>query len=371
MIDVKDYITLAIHTPAFAMHVKALLAEHGVDAKLEDFVSFKSQIIVAQRIKIPAKDLPVSLKVLESVDCYQIGNLQNKITGLSGKLLIPVDFSDLSMTSVSLGFKMAFRLNLKPILLNIQTTIGFGVDVLRDGDNSRNNKECQHASFNGLERMIALKNEIRKMQKQGALPPLKFKSDFRHGIPEESILEYCKEQRPEMIVMTTRDKKRKGEELVGSVTAEVLDSSRFPVFAIPEHCRVQSIEEIENLVFFCNLENNDIISLDYFLRIFGYPQCSITLIYLESKKPKGGSNQKRLDSFLAFCKGNYPQILFDSILLPLGHNDISLDEILNQKNIDAMVMPIKKVSLLSRLFRPNIAHKSLFNRDIPIFTIPV
>ena len=41
-----------------------------------------------------------------------------------------------------------------------------------------------------------------------------------------TIVEYAKENKPEMIVMGTRGAGKKEKELIGSVTAEVLDSCR-------------------------------------------------------------------------------------------------------------------------------------------------
>lgn len=57
---------------------------------------------------------------------------------------------------------------------------------------------------------------------------------MREGIPEEEVLRYTKEYRPRIIIMGTRGKSQKDIDLIGSVTAEVIERSRVPVLAIPE-----------------------------------------------------------------------------------------------------------------------------------------
>ena len=67
-------------------------------------------------------------------------------------------------------------------------------------------------------------------------------------MPEETIVEYAKENKPEMIVMGTRGAGKKEKELIGSVTAEVLDSCRFPVLTVPESVNLSNIDDIKHAV---------------------------------------------------------------------------------------------------------------------------
>ena len=52
-----------------------------------------------------------------------------------------------------------------------------------------------------------------------------------------------------LIVMGTRGKSQKELDLIGSVTAEVLDSTKFPVFAVPESVPFTMIDEVNNIAF--------------------------------------------------------------------------------------------------------------------------
>ena len=81
----------------------------------------------------------------------------------------------------------------------------------------------------------ALADKIKEKIASGEFPDVKYTCVLREGIPEEEILRYSKEQRPRIIIMGTRGKSQKDIDLIGSVTAEVIERSRTAVLAIPEN----------------------------------------------------------------------------------------------------------------------------------------
>ncbi len=82
----------------------------------------------------------------------------------------------------------------------------------------------------------ALSEKIKEKVESGEFPNVKYSCILREGIPEEEILRYAKEHRPKVIIiMGTRGKNQKDIDLIGSVTAEVIERSRTAVLAIPEN----------------------------------------------------------------------------------------------------------------------------------------
>ncbi|MCH5238512.1 MAG: universal stress protein, partial [Muribaculaceae bacterium] len=72
----------------------------------------------------------------------------------------------------------------------------------------------------GRKKMKELISRIHEDQKAGNIPDLNFKALTEVGVAEDVIKEYCKVSPPAMVVMVTRGKKKKGEQMIGSVTAE-------------------------------------------------------------------------------------------------------------------------------------------------------
>jgi nucleotide-binding universal stress UspA family protein len=77
---------------------------------------------------------------------------------------------------------------------------------------------------------------------------------LRDGIPEEEILRYAKEYKPQIIIMGTRGRSQKDIDLIGSVTAEVIERSKTFVYAIPEHTPLKTFNDIKKVAFVTNFE---------------------------------------------------------------------------------------------------------------------
>lgn len=374
MKDVKDFITLVIHTPEHAQNLKNILEYHNIEVRIENFVSFKSSLVVAQRVKIRASALPLALKIIESGENYASSLVEMKMAGMSGNLLIPVDFSPSSLCSIEIGFKLAVRMGVHPIVLHsfvapMFSISGGSLEYGNQINEIQNAQEVKNIKDQSSKNLAKLKKDINILQKSGKLPDIKFSTILTEGIPEEAIIEYCKDNSPVLVVMSTRGKIKKDEELIGSVTAEVLDSCRVPIFTVPDNYQDIQIEDMKNLLYFCNLDQHDIITLDTLMRIFDFPECNITLVAENPKRQDEVKN--KLSQLTSFFSSNYPVSKFDFILPSVKNYREDIDKIINSKHIDLLVLPNKKTNVFTRLFHPTQAHKYLFERDMPMLAIPV
>lgn len=377
MIDVDDFITLVIHTPDRAQVLKNILESHGVMVKTEDFVSYKASVAVAQRVKIRPKDLPLALKITESGDGYSPALIEMKMAGMSGNLLIPVDFSPSSKLAVTIGFKLAQRIGLHPVVMHSYVAPIFsnpipGVDGLQTGqDTEAEVQETKDIRDRSAASLADFKRRMRTWQGDGEVPDIKFSVTLLEGVAEEAILEYCKTTPPELIVMATRGIDKKEEELVGSVTAEVLDSCRVPVFTVPEDCRIDKISDIRHLMMFCNVDQHDIITIDGLMRMFDYPECKITLVPVLDRRGMRSRVRDKMEALCTFFNTNYPTASFGVYIPDFKNFRSDIDAAILDRKVDLLMVPNKKTNIFSRIFHPTIAHKSLFERDMPMLVLPV
>lgn len=373
MIDIDDFITLVIHTPNRAQSLKNILESHGMEVRLEDFVSYKSPVAVAQRVKIRPKDLPMSLKIIESGEGYSPAIIEMKMAGMSGNLLIPVDFSQSSMLAVAIGFKLAQRIGVHPVVLHSYVAPIFknpvSSDIVGEGEDIIEVEASKDVREVAISKLNKFRADIIERQKEGIIPNMKFSTSLQEGVAEEAILEYCRETPPVLVVMATRGIGKKEEELIGSVTAEVLDSCRVPVFTVPEDCNIENIEDIQNLMLFCNLDQHDILTVDALMRMFEYPKCEITLVPVAARKISRLSD--KLGALYEFFKTNYPTAEFKKLIPDVKDFRRDIDKAIPGNMIQLLIVPNKKTNVFNRIFRPTIAHKFLFERDMPMLVIPV
>ncbi len=379
MVDADDFITLVIHTPERSQILKNILENHGIGVELEDFISFTSPVTIAQRVKILPKDLPLALKIIESGESYSPALIEMKMAGMSGNLLIPVDFSDSSKLAVSIGFKLAKRVGLHPVVMHSYvapifrstSVIDFGNGALSadSEDSAIEMEESLNIRDKSAAKLAEFNKKIKVWQKEGSVPPIKYSTTLLEGVAEEVILEYTKNTPPSIIVMATRGIDKKGEDLVGSVTAEVLDSCRVPVFTVPEVCNIDKIEDVKRLMMFCNMDQHDIITIDVLMRMFDYPECEIILV--PALQRKMSRVKDKMSAICEFFTNNFPTAKFKTFIPDVKNFRKEIDSAIPMYGIELLIVPNKKTNIFSRIFYPTMAHKFLFERDMPMLVLPV
>lgn len=370
-------ITLAIHTYRVAAELKHTLEAEGIETVLQSVdLSDDTKAAAGVRVRIHTADLPKALRIVENNPQSLMASAELKLAGLKGTLLIPVDFSANSSLAVKVGFDLARRLELRPILLHAFITPYFkgslGVSTANyeaDQADELIEAKAELTADNEAERqMRALVKRIREQIKVGLLPDMEFDNEVREGIPEEVILAYIRQQHPALVVMATRSATRRSNEVIGSVTAEVMDSCRVPLFIVPENHDIPSIKEIERVVYFCNLDQQDILQMDIFQRFFTYPNADMYLVPVNERA--GASTPARIKTLQTYFNSAYPRSRFTSLTFPAKTFRAEFEQAMVDHRLQMIVIPNKKRNVFARLFNPSIAHRLLFEKDIPMLVLP-
>ena len=380
MDETKELITLVIHTPERAGILKGILESHGVKVVLEDFIVSHSTLRMAERVKISESDLPIALKIIESGDGYSASSIALKMAGMSGNMLIPVDFSESSLLSVKMGFSLSKRLSVHPVVMHSFVAPLFSPVGEAEEDVTGDTAEVIDATINTVravntlrenatDRMAAFRRKILDLQKSGDIPDLKFSTTVMEGVPEDVILNYCEQNPPMLVVMATRGVEKKEEDLVGSVTAEVLDSCRVPVLTVPDNHKDIDIKDIKRLMMFCNIDQHDVLAMDTLMRMFDFPEYEVILVPAVEKRK--GNLESRLRDLTNFFNSNFPNSKFTNIIPDCKNVREEIDTIVVEKDIQMMIVPNKKKNIFSRIFHPTIAHKFIFERDMLMLALPV
>lgn len=371
-------ITLCLHTYDYALGIKKLLESHGIKVTFESFMPQESDVASAVKVNIEESDLSLALKVIESGKILPLSEVK-KLTGMSDKLLIPVDFSAMSMLAVRAGFELAERLDLHAVLLHAVATPYYAGGMYGSDESIFPFTDAQSEIDNAIESeaidkdarnlMNKFASEVKDRQKRGELPGVEFSTEVEEGVAEDVILEYTKSRTPSLVVMATRGRHKREKEMIGSVTAEVIDSCRVPLFTVPENYSFCGVRNIVRLAFFCNLDQQDILSLDTLMRLFGYPEIDVWLIPVNDRV--GSSISNKLDSLCKYFSSNYQSARFHSAFLDPKSFREDFENLVQRENLQLIIVPNKKKNILSRLFNPGIAHKILFERDMPLLALPV
>lgn len=369
-------ITVAIHTYDHAVALKNMLEREGVTAVLHNVNLSTPVVSSGVRVRIKESDLPQALRIIENSeifapkkDCAQTSDDAEPI------ILVPVDFSDYSMKATVMAFDVAYRHKARIMLLHSFINPALSKRVQLTDSFSFELAESQEVG-NALMRaaritMDLFETQLRQRIKDGEIPPVKFSNLITEGVPEDVINETAKTLSPILIVMGTRGADRKEEELIGSVTAEVLDSCKFPVFSIPENISLERVSDISHLIFFSNLEQEDLLAIEAIYRLFVHTHLEITIVHVPGKKELSSSDRKAIKSLVEYCRNHYPSFTFNSDEIALGTLGDDYRRIAREHKVNLVALPNKKRNVFFRFFNPSLAHRLLLHADIPMLVIPV
>ena len=357
-------ITVAIHTYAKALILKSILESEGIQVVINNVNLIQPVVSSGVRVRIQEKDLPLALKIIENMAEYEDSNINDET---KPKVLIPVDFSEYSRKACLIGFDFAKQIGGNVILLHSYMPMAYGMAMLPfTEEEAEDNRAEEKAKKRMHEFEQTIKDEIAK----GSLAGVKFTCRIEEGVPEVSIIDCAKRENVVLIVMGTRGKSKKEAELIGSVTAEVLDAGVCPVFSIPEGMDTTKISEIKNIVFFSNLIQQDLLSFDEFARLFKGKKISVSIIPIEEQK-KDEKLEMYLNQLVQYCKEHYEGFDFKIEHLKDSKFVDDFENYALSNDIDLILIPNKKRNIFARLFTPSVAHRMVFHTDIPLFVAPV
>lgn len=365
-------ITLAIHTYERALPIKNLLEHEGISVELNNVNLSAPEVSPGVRLRIKESDLPLALRIVENIDIFITNSEDGEETG--GKMLVPTDFSAHSLKAAKLAMELAARQKREIEFLyafisptnrdSVQLSDAYDYELADIAATQQMQKDAE-----GL--MKRFTDSIRDAIKGGEIPAVKFTSRVAEGIPEDVILEYTRENKPEMIVMGTRETNKKEAELIGSVTAEVLDSCRVPAITVPETVELNLFSTLSRVAFFCNLDQGDMLALDALYRMFPELDLNVTLIDIPSKSFRPGQPDKARKSLLDYCRSHYEGYSFTQLTIEPKNMLSEFETAETEAHFQLLCMPNKRKNVIARVFNPSLAHKILFSADVPMIVIPV
>lgn len=367
-------ITLAIHTYDHALALRKLLEAEGIEVTLQNLNLDRPEVSSGIRVRIHEHDLPLALRIVENPDIFSNHASESATFGSPRHFLVPIDFSDHSLNAVGVALKMADGkkgINFIHSYIDPRLT---GPAALSDklnfdfGETEESLETIANANSQMKKFIAGLKDKM----KRGVIPMNRFTYDILEGVPEDVINKVAKDNPPLLIIMGTRTARQKDNDMIGSVTAQVFDDCRFPVLSIPANFKSEDFTSPSNILFFSNLDQEDILAMDTLYRFFPSANPDVTIVHI----PQRNRFTDRLAgrSVLAlsdYCAKTFSHFKFRTV--PLSPNNISeeLKKLQNQQKYDLLVVPHRRKSAFSRFFNPGLPYNILFQADIPMLVIPV
>lgn len=366
----RRLITIAIHQKAKATIAKALLEQQGIFVVLEEMYQEvpAQNLLLGYCVKVDEKDASRALVIIGTNRLFSNSDEDAvKIDDGRPRVLVAVDFSEYSMQACKAAFDIAKQINAKVKILNVfhnmryplHMPFGDALDGLAD----------EGMLDKARRKMLNLCQEIEKNIEENEMASVNYSYSLREGIVEEEIQNFVEEYKPVLLVLGTKGMDNNTTDIVGNVTADIIEITNVPVLAVPLKNPVKRIAELEHIGFLTNVDRRDLDSFDTFVSFLRlYKDLKVTLIHVNYDSKGGRFSEEQLSEMQQYFAEHYPD-------LNVGYKVINTDNLVDAVNdfvvkekIGMLSLNTRKRNILGRLFRPSMSRK-LLNINISLLIL--
>ena len=267
-----------------------------------------------------------------------------------GNIIIPFDMSETAFKAVRVGFNLAYKIGKEIVFLH----------VLKENQSEFDPEKIKST----IEELNPVPNKV------------SYRIVVKKGVPETKIAQYAEKQQAFLIVMCTRTNEKKIQDLIGSVTSEVMRITERPVLAIPEAFASDDVTTLNKIAYASSLKSdNDLEHIDLLSTIFPIDEKSLEIIH--SVKPT--DNISADGAYVNKLIEAYPSVNISSKALVYDNQSSASTAITEYiTNSEAELIVIKKhhrralLPLLSTQFALKVMFRTeREEKNIPIIQLPV
>jgi nucleotide-binding universal stress UspA family protein len=268
-------------------------------------------------------------------------------------ILVPTDFSPVSMNAVNYATELALNIDSSIVLVNAyQIPVTFTEVPVID------------ISIEEIQKVSLLKlNELKKNLEHITSGKLKIYTETKLGYVSEVIEDLCEKMNPILIVMGTKGSSEIETFFMGSNALSTVLKVKYPVMVIPPGVKYKKIVKIG---FACDLKEvvktTPAKQINYFTNVFG---ASLTVLNVNVHNNYDANTAEQillLQTMLDKTKPHFEHI--QNMDVAEGIHSWS------EKNcLDLLITIPKRHRLIERLFQRNHTKDLIFQSHIPIMCI--
>ena len=269
-------------------------------------------------------------------------------------ILVPTDFSAVSVNAINYAVEIAKISNAKIILFNAYhlPIITSEVPIILPLDEMKQST---------MDRLKKIESQIRS----------EFDSQFSIecncscGFPVQEINIFAQENKVDMIIMGMEGASYLEEKFVGSTTTSVISSSKVPVLAINKNVKFHSIKKI---VFACDFSQmNDLSAIDTLKELSDLFKAQIFVLNVVHELETVPSVSKAIEGI----KLNHLFKDIEHSFHSIQNEDIidGINDFVNEKEIDLVMMIPRMHTLLRSIFSEPNTKRMAFHTKVPLLTL--
>ena len=267
-------------------------------------------------------------------------------------ILVPTDFSKLSLVAIEYAISMANRINGSVTLLHVMDNF---VKPTRASMQEEAKAISREASVLARQRFEPIVAEAEKLSKTGNPIVVKIRKGRSFS---NTVRLFAKRNQIELIVMGTKGASGLSKYVLGSNTVSVMDASRIPVLAVPARARFNNFK---NIIYAADLKylESEIGVLKPYLKLL---DATLHVLHVCDKTKSEEELQNKVKSILK--QVDYRK---STVMIKSGRPiDRVIDSYVKELKADMVAMFTHKRTAYENLFHRSVTKKMAFQSHVPL-----
>lgn len=339
------------------MMIKKQAQLAGLELEIDEIKDVKS--LIADGIySIPT--IKVNNHINLSYNSHEeINNFVNRVNlallkegnfGNMKKIVVPTDFSDTSWNAVAYAYGLAEHINGVLNLMHVYLPSAVDVNTLSE-NTIKEMKEDQLDEF--------YKKVTTTWVGEKSNSPAIVKT-FKLGFPVEEIVELAKEEDAFVVMGSTGDTGA-FKKFFGSISTTVAQKSDQPVFIIPPNAVFKPVKKI---AYACECDEIPEKIMESINNVAELMDAEIHLVHVEEKE-----EMDMYFDLIKFWKDRYPDAKVENHFIQDDNVNHALNEFVEQKGIDLLVMAHHQRGFLEGLFHKSETKQMSINSKTPLLVL--
>lgn len=364
----EKLITIAVHNYARAEILRTRLEAEGIQCYLKNINLIHSVISGGVKVRVSSKDLEKALRIAEKVseqfrEEYH-DETQEPAQNVQ-RILVPIDFSDFSVNACRYAIGLAEKLNAEiklmhvyynPIVNSMPITDTYYYQVNMD-------EMIREIEVRAKENMEEFYRDLKEKIERENMEGVKIDYSLVRGVASEEIILKSEEYKPDVIIIGTRGQGDGENDLIGSVTAKIIEDTKVPVLVIPEDSLYKGIATI-NIMYATDFDESDYNALKKLMNIMSPFDIRLYCVHIGTSDSSVW-NQAKMSGLKEKLYEQYKDYDIECSLIEQEDFLKGVQEFIREKNIDIISMVTHKRTLISKLLNPSVTRKVLFHTNIP------
>lgn len=286
------------------------------------------------------------------------------------KILIPVDFSEYSYKACQFALNIAniYKSEIHLFYSHYQKLIYSDNNFSAGLDsNTLYNEQIFTQEKDARKDLKILKEKLNLQIKNENLKDISIDNTFITGEPEFTIIDFCKEYKPDIILMGSRGKSNKGL-FAGSISKKIMNNSKIPVLTVPDKSSITGFSEI---MYLTDFEKTDKILIGKLIKLFSKTKIKIHCVHFNIHENKIEQNEKEMESLKSNIPIEYDNTEFNFTMVDSIDLNKDIAKFVNNKNINIIAFHSHKRNFLREIFTQKLTKKHLYTTNIPLLSFNV